>query len=157
MAQVDQFLYKPPVYASRSQGVFLAGSIEMGKAEDWQARVTAKIRERDPHVPIYNPRRDDWDSGWKQEKNHARFYEQVSWELDHLDTSKVIAMNFVSETLSPISLLELGLYAPTGKLVVLCPTEFWRKGNVDVLCTRYGIPIFTDEDAWLVEITNRLR
>lgn len=157
MAQVDQFLSKPPQYAYYAGGVFLAGSIEMGKAEDWQARVTTKIRETFSNVSIYNPRRDDWDSGWKQEKNHARFYEQVSWELDHLDKAKVIAMNFVSETLSPISLLELGLYAPTGKLVVLCPSEFWRNGNVDIVCSRYGIPIFTNEDAWLVEIINRLR
>lgn len=157
MAQQDPFLFKPPTYSTYNSGVFLAGSIEMGKAEDWQARVSEKIREKFRFMPIYNPRRDDWDSGWKQEKNHARFYEQVSWELDHLDMAKVIAMNFVSETLSPISLLELGLYAPTNKLVVLCPAEFWRNGNVDILCTRYGIPIFTDEDAWLVEIINRLR
>lgn len=157
MAKEDRFLFKPPLYSEYSGGVFLAGSIEMGKAEDWQLRVSEKIREKFIYTPIYNPRRDDWDSGWKQEKNHARFYEQVCWELDHLDKAKVIAMNFVSETLSPISLLELGLYAPTGKLVVLCPSEFWRNGNVDIVCSRYGIPIFTDEDTWLVEIINRLR
>lgn len=152
--------FKPPEYAPYSSGIFLAGSIEMGKAEDWQKRVTDKIAERIPFyntVSIYNPRRDDWDSSWKQEKNNPKFYEQVCWELDHLGKSKVIAMYFATDTLSPISLLELGLYAATGKLVVLCPPDFWRNGNVDIVCSRYGIPIFTDEDAWIVEITNRLR
>lgn len=149
--------FKPPMYATQENGVFLAGSIEMGKAEDWQKRVTEKLSKSNCILSIYNPRRDDWDSSWKQEKNNPQFYEQVTWELDHLEKAKVIAMYFATDTLSPISLLELGLYASSGKVVVYCPTDFWRNGNVDITCSRYGVPIFTNEDAWLVEINSRLR
>lgn len=161
--------FQPPRYytgykhlgAHLERTIFLAGSIEMGTAEDWQKRVTKKLEASDLVINyplnIFNPRRDDWNPDLKQEKNDPTFYQQVTWELDHLDMSTVIAMYFASDTLSPISLLELGLYAQTGKLVVLCPNNFWRNGNVDILCSRYGIPIFTNEDAWLVEIINRLR
>ena len=44
----------------RQQRVFLAGSIEMGKAENWQTRLVDSLKEREGL--ILNPRRDDWDS-----------------------------------------------------------------------------------------------
>lgn len=42
----------------------------------------------------------------------------------------------------PISLLELGLYARTKKLLVVCPDGFWRKGNVDIVAERYHIDTY---------------
>ena len=36
-------------------------------------------------------------------------------------------------------MLELGLFANSGKLIVCCPDGFWRKGNVDIVCERYRI------------------
>jgi hypothetical protein len=48
-------------------------------------------------------------------------------------------MYFDPATKSPISLLELGLFAKTGKLIVCCSEGFWRKGNVDIVCKRYGV------------------
>lgn len=50
-----------------------------------------------------------------------------------------ILMYFDPATKSPISLLELGLFANSGKLVVVCPDAFWRKGNVDIVCDTYQI------------------
>ena len=66
----------------------------------------------------------------------------MNWELDALGKSDVILMYFDPETKSPISLLELGLFAKSGKLVVCCPEGFWRKGNVDIVCQRFGISQF---------------
>lgn len=48
-------------------------------------------------------------------------------------------MYFDPNTQSPISLLELGLHARGGKLIVLCPEGFWRKGNVDIVCEKYNV------------------
>jgi hypothetical protein len=45
-------------------------------------------------------------------------------------------------TKSPISLLELGLHATSKKLYVVCPDGFWRKGNVEMVCSVYDIPLF---------------
>jgi len=115
--------------------VFLAGSIEMGKAEEWQKKVIESLSDK-PYI-FYNPRRADWDSTWKQEKTDKNFNEQVTWELDALEKADLIVMYFDPGTASPISLLELGLHARGGKLVVCCPEGFERKGNVDITCEKY--------------------
>ena len=123
--------------------IFLAGSIEMGKAEDWQTRITNTLKEIVPDkldVVIFNPRRDDWDSSWEQNIDNPQFYEQVTWELTALEKADVIIMYFAPGTKSPISLLELGLHAYSKKILVCCPKGFWRKGNVDIVCEQYGIP-----------------
>lgn len=119
--------------------VFLAGSIEMGKAEEWQKRVVDELS--DYPIQFLNPRRDDWDSSWEQKKENKQFNEQVTWELDSLEDSQFIIMYFDPETKSPITLMELGIHACCNpeKLVVLCPEGFWRKGNVDIVCDKYGV------------------
>lgn len=121
---------------SRGFTIFLAGSIEMGKAENWQTRLEKALE--DEYGTILNPRRDDWDSSWKQTKDNPQFREQVEWELNALDRSDLIVMYFDPNTKSPISLLELGLYAEHN-IVVCCPEGFWRKGNVDIVCEKHGI------------------
>lgn len=125
---------KPPY---RRMSIFLAGSIDMGLAEDWQSMIEKELD--DHNVTIYNPRRDSWDSSWVQSIHNEEFREQVEWELDHLDKSDLIVMYFDENTKSPISLLELGLYASSGKMIVYCPEGFWRKGNVDIVAQRYDI------------------
>lgn len=49
--------------------LFLAGSIEMGKAEDWQSEIIVSLREylENGKLRIYNPRRIDWNPEWSQE------------------------------------------------------------------------------------------
>ncbi len=117
--------------------VFLAGSIEMGAAEDWQAKVKQMLDSED--IVLLNPRRDDWDSSWVQSIDNPQFVEQVEWELKAQEQADIIFMYFVPGTKSPISLLELGLFAKTRKMVVCCPDGFWRKGNVDIVCSRYHV------------------
>lgn len=139
---------KPPKDADINIRIFLAGSIEMGAAEQWQQHVVDRFKDIDD-VIIMNPRRDDWDASWVQSIDNPQFRQQVEWELDHLDCADVIIMYFSPETKSPITLLELGLYAPSRKLTVCCPEGYWRKGNVDVVCERYGILQFDTLDELL--------
>jgi hypothetical protein len=138
-------IFKPPHnIAHRNtimKSVFLAGSIEMGKAEDWQTNLANYFNDNNWNV--FNPRRDDWDSSWTQDFENPQFYQQVNWELNALEQSDLIIMYFAPGTQSPISLLEMGLYASSGKLHVVCPDGFWRKGNVEIVCNYYNIP-FTD-------------
>ncbi len=152
-------VYKPPapwIAAAGATVVFLAGSIEMGNAIDWQAALTvaltARLADRAGHVVMLNPRRDAWDASWRQTIDEPRFREQVEWELDGLDHADVIAMWFAAETRAPITLLELGLHARGGKLVVGCPEGFWRKGNVEVVCARFGVPLAGDWDAFVAAV-----
>lgn len=53
---------KAPSRSALDMRVFLAGSIEMGQAEQWQERVVHALSDAGDLV-ILNPRRDDWDSG----------------------------------------------------------------------------------------------
>ena len=139
---------KPPMMTYRDNvkelAIFLAGSIEMGAAENWQAKIEEAMKDR--NVLLLNPRRDDWDSSWKQEIANDHFYGQVEWETAALEYADVIAMYFDPNTKSPISLLELGLFADSGKMLVCCPEGFWRKGNVDFICEKYGINTFDNLD-----------
>ena len=131
-------VFKPPAkVVPQGRIVFLAGSIEMGNAEPWQERLTGDLD--DLPITILNPRRDDWDPTWKQRKTNPEFLEQVTWELDGQDMAHVIAMYFDEKTMSPITLLELGLYAHSKKLIVCCPEGYERKGNVEIVCDRLGI------------------
>jgi hypothetical protein len=124
--------------------VFLAGSIEMGKAIEWQKEFIAALSDK--NIRFLNPRRDDWDSSWGQTMDDPKFVEQVQWELNSMEMSHIIVMVFDPNTLSPISMLELGLHAKEQKLMVVCPDGFWKKGNVDVTCEFYGINQFDTMD-----------
>ena len=121
--------------------IFLGGAIDMGEAEDWQKEATKLIIENDPNgeVCIFNPRRDDWDSSWKQSINDPQFNQQVNWELDCLEKSTSIIMCLTKDSKAPISLLELGLFAKSNKVVVVCGKDFYRKGNIDIVCEKYDI------------------
>ena len=135
--------------------IFLAGSIEMGKAIDFQRTII----ESSTHIPyiFYNPRRNDWDSSWEQKESNPQFSKQVNWEMNMLDLCDIIFMYFSPETKSPISLLELGLYADSTKMIVCCPDEFWRKGNVDIVCSRYNIPVYNTLDAAIGRLRTELK
>jgi len=132
----------PNNYSSYSgmKSIFLAGSIEMGRAELWQDKIVEDLKNIEDLL-ILNPRRDNWDSSWEQSINNPNFKEQVEWELQGLEDSDFIIVYYCADTKSPITLLELGLHAKTTpeKLIVCCPEGFWRKGNVDIVCAKYGV------------------
>lgn len=136
--------------------IFLAGSIEMGIAENWQQKIENELSELANYC-ILNPRRDDWDSSWKQEKGNAQFEEQVNWELEGLEKANLIVFYFAPETKSPISMLELGLFAHSKKLIVCCPNGFWRKGNIDIVCQRYRIKQVNTLNELINEIKLKLK
>ena len=119
--------------------VFLAGSIEMGSSQNWQATFEQALA--DQNVIILNPRRDEWDASWVQSIDNPQFREQVEWELAAQEQADTIVMYFEPSTKSPITLLELGLFARSDRLIVCCPLGFWRRGNVEVVCHRYGVPM----------------
>lgn len=142
--------------------VFLAGSIEMGKAENWQDRFKKAIE----HLPVtvFNPRRDDWDSSWVQSIDNPQFSEQVNWELNHITLADTVVFYFDPNTMSPITLMELGWVAALPKVkgglfprqrnvIVCCPKRFWRKGNVDIMCQRVGIPVVETLEELVEEFT----
>lgn len=135
--------------------VFLAGSIEMGKAGDWQTQVQRALD--DEGVVLLNPRRADWNPAWKPDASEPEFRRQVDWELAALEEADIILMYFTPGTQSPITLLEFGLYARSGRLLVAAPAGFWRRGNVQITGDRYGVPRFDTLDELIEAVRVRVR
>lgn len=121
--------------------IFLAGTIDNGYSSDWQQELinTVKNIELKRPVSVYNPRREQWPSA----DEHREIDKQIEWELYHLEKADIIVMNILADSKSPISLMELGLFAKEGRLMVFCPKTFYRYDNVRVVCKRYDIPLFT--------------
>ncbi len=132
-APADHDQYKNPK-------IFLAGSIEMGKAEPWRHKIATALATSE--VILLNPRRDDWDNTWVQSIKHAKFKEQVVWEMNGIDEAALVIIYFDPETLAPITLLELGHCLEKRNVIVCCPEGFYRKGNVEITCDRYGIDMY---------------
>ncbi len=140
-------VFTAPEQISRSgyKSIFLGGTIDNNVSVDWQKSIIDKLSNTS--VDIYNPRRKNWDSTWKQEIENKEFNGQVTWELDALTMSDFILINFLPDSKSPISLLELGLFSTSKKIFVCCPKEFYRSGNVHIVCKRYNIPLFENIDS----------
>jgi hypothetical protein len=133
-------IYKPPHRPTIIQpSIILYGSIAQNATVDWRNSLALSLS--DLPVAILNPHRDDWDSSWVEDISCHKFKEQVEWEMDHAKIADVIAFHFAPDTLAPVSLLELGMYAETGKAIVCCHPEFKKKGNVQIVCARYGIEL----------------
>jgi len=132
--------------------IFLAGSIEMGKAEDWQTKIAKDLA---PYQgTLLNPRRDHWDSSWKQTIVNKKFKQQVEWEFSGLEKSDYIIMYFSPNSKSPISLLELGLFSRSHKIICCCPKKFWRRGNVEFICEKFKINLVNSLDE-VIEILKK--
>lgn len=148
--------FRPPVQIQRRdrKSIFLAGTIDMGNSEDWQKQVIQYFSNK--NIDIYNPRRDSWDSSWTQEYENPQFYQQVMWELTALEKANIIILNFLPDSTSPISLMELGLFADSKKILVCCPSKFYRSGNVHIVCDKYNIPLFENLEELLKHLENAI-
>lgn len=128
----------PEPLSIQGKSVFLAGSIEEDRASQWQNEIIKELKNI--NITILNPRRKKWNTAWKQDINNPHFKEQVEWELKALEEASCIVFYFDPKTKSPVTLLELGLFAKSKKIIVCCPDGYWRKGNVDIVCQKYNIP-----------------
>lgn len=132
--------------------VFLAGSIEMDKAVNWQKKCEELLQDQ---YVIFNPRRNEWDSSWSQTIENDNFREQVNWELSALEKADIVIMYFAENTMSPISLLEFGLYTQSNKMKVVVEENFWRKGNIDIVCERYSVEQFKTLEELIQNLLNK--
>ena len=128
--------------------VFLAGTIDMGNSSDWQSKVAERFEAVGGKWLLFNPRQKHWDASKTGEIDY-----QVNWELEHLEASDLIIMNILETSKSPISLLEMGLFARSGKMYVVCPRGFYRYDNVRITCKHYGIALYDTLDQLFAEET----
>ncbi len=124
--------------------IFLAGTIDMGNSRDWQMELYDRFSAMNGRYILFNPRQDNWDASRPGEMDY-----QVRWELDHLEEADMIVMYILGSSKSPISLLEMGLHARSGKMHVICEPEFYRYDNVRITCGYYGVPLYESLEEWL--------
>jgi hypothetical protein len=125
--------------------IFLGGTIDMGNSVDWQTEFSSHFVEYQDNIVILNPRRDDWDSSWSQEPTPGTsFHTQVMWERTAQQFAVFRVYNFEPNSVSPITLLELGEYGRKKNTYVRCSPEYFRYGNVAMFCYEHGIPIFNE-------------
>ncbi|KAL3426062.1 hypothetical protein PVAG01_02853 [Phlyctema vagabunda] len=129
--------------------IFLGGSIIDG----WQKKLSASLY--DLPITILNPLREDWEAIGVEDISNPAFREQTDWELDMQCQASLVVIYFAAETKAPVSLLELGLATAKApeSVLVCCPKGFWKKGNVDVVCSRFGISVLERLD----EVENVVR
>ena len=144
-----------PYLNSKAIKVFLAGSTKLNLIENWRKIFEDSLKSLD--IVIFDPFRKDWDDSWKEDRNDSQFREQITWELEAQELADIVVMHFEPDALAPITLMEFGLNARPkaigySRLIVHCPKEFWKKGNVDIVCARYGIKHVETLDA-LVDVT----
>ncbi len=137
--------------ATKAPVVFLGGSIDMGRASDWRGYITSKFVKT--NVVFLNPWGPNFDVATPQEATNPAFAAQVNWELNGLENADIHVFYFEPSGKSPVSMLELGLYAASSKVVIVCcPDGFWRKGNIDIVCERYGVRQVATLDDLVAEV-----
>ena len=145
----------PNPYKTDGFTIFLGGAIDQGEAEDWQAKVVEALEDLD--VTILNPRRDNWDSSWEQDIENKEFRQQVEWELKAQEDASLVIYVLLEDSKGPVTMLEIGHFAPD-KDAVLCIEEgFYRQGNLDIFAKRYKIPIYHDFDEMLDDLHEILK
>lgn len=137
----------PGAWSDERFSIFLAGSIDMGSARDWQRDMLGALTSYS--VTVLNPRRDDWDSSWVQAIDNEQFREQVCWEQRGLAQADLRVFVFTGSSKSPITLLELGQAAglahgraPIDDSLICCEPQFYRRGNVEIVAKLRGLPIY---------------
>ncbi|KAK4643833.1 hypothetical protein QC761_404720 [Podospora bellae-mahoneyi] len=153
-AQLIQAPSRPSVTGKKT--VFLAGTTTRTDGPEWRDTLFHSIA----HLPItvFNPLRPDWDSSWKEDIDFAPFREQVEWEFDRLNQADLVVVYFGPQTDAPISLLEFGLFARSGKLIVCCHKDYRKRGNIEIVSQKLGLTVLDAVDGDLVdEVTRKLQ
>lgn len=129
--------------------LFLGGSIEEGRAPNWQREVIGWLK---PYpMTVLNPRRDEWDAN----ASESLLREQIEWELDAQESADLRVYVFAPNTLSPITLLELGAYHHKPTLVYV-DRDYRRALNVELLCQRLRVSYTNNWNEFEMRLRNRL-
>lgn len=135
--------------------LFLAGPTNVPWRADFLAHLerhlstTTTTATTPIRLTIYDPTQPLWDATWVQDYHDAgagaRFRAQLDWELARQDAASAVVLFFDARSEAPVSLLELGLACGRGggggRAIVGCERAYGKRGNVQAVCARYGLPL----------------
>ncbi|KAF2654050.1 hypothetical protein K491DRAFT_717459 [Lophiostoma macrostomum CBS 122681] len=153
-------VYKPPARPTiTTPSIILYGNMQKGAPINWRTHLATSLASYP--VAILDPTRDDWDNSWIESPTFPKFREQIEWEMDYANVADVIVFQFAPGTDAPVSLLELGLYVGSemtrGKVVVCCLEGYTKRGNVQMVCERYGVEVVESLEGLVDVVVGRLR
>ncbi|GAB1856239.1 hypothetical protein MHTCC0001_10740 [Flavobacteriaceae bacterium MHTCC 0001] len=123
-----------PVKEEKKDYVFLAGSIDLKLKGDWRSELINIVGDK---VHFIDPTISNHD-----ELDDIQMKKHINWELDALNLADKVFLNLLPDSKSPISLIELGMYVRTSKLIVVCPEAFYQSRYIKTLCEKYNVPLF---------------
>lgn len=120
---------------NKKYSIFLAGTIDSGNSEDWQYQIIKNLPEN-LDINIFNPRRLEWPS----DSDHNEVEKQIMWELELLERADLIIFNILPQSKSPITLMEIGLFARFSyKVAIFCKENFYRFDNVRCVANKFNL------------------
>ena len=132
--------------------IFLAGSIDQPVKNNWRELAIAHIQTswfgtptNRSSITVYSPRRSD--DVWTTDMEN----EQAAWDTSMLSMVDYIILHLTGTTISPVSLLELGLFARHPNLYLSIDDSYTRKHVVELYYTYYGNN--TIYPSWINSIT----
>jgi hypothetical protein len=118
--------------------IFLAGSIDQPEQNNWRDQAINHIEhswfnspENNSSITVYSPRRAE---EWSFELEN----EQAAWDTSMLAMVDYVVLHLTGETISPVSLLELGIFLTHPKLHLSIDDSYTRKHVVELYYTYYG-------------------
>ncbi|WP_055447706.1 nucleoside 2-deoxyribosyltransferase domain-containing protein [Lacinutrix mariniflava] len=127
-----------PLKEERKKYYFLAGSMDFNESNSWRQKIMQEMKHLVHFLDATRIEHNDFSD--------SQMKEHIEWELDALIISDKIILNFKEDSKSPISILELGMYVKSSKLVVVCPNKFYQRRYINVLCNKYNTPFFDSFD-----------
>lgn len=124
--------------------IFLAGSIDYMLPSIWREKV---IEKSDDKNIFFDPTNKDY-----QQLNEKEMIDHIEWELNAMSLADKILLNFLPASLSPISLVEFGLYVSSKKLIVICPKGFYQSRYIHKLCKEYNATCYFDLNKAIKEL-----
>lgn len=129
----------PPSLFFPTSGVkiFLAGSIITGK-NNWRDKAAEHIKqhwfdneENSDNITIYNPvRTEKWTDDLENE--------QMTWDTSMISVADYVILHLTGSSVSPVSLLELGLLSNDPRLFVSMDDSYVKNNIVKLYYSRYG-------------------
>ena len=110
---------KLPNKENNKKYIFLAGSIDSNVSDNWRSQVITSNYNQNH---FFDPTHKNYEY-----LNPVDMKAHIQWELDALAMSDKIILQFLPDALSPISLVELGLYVSSEKLIVRA--EYWAEDS----------------------------
>lgn len=134
--------------------IFLAGNLQ----SKWREEVIDLLSEQDLDIVVLDPQVDDWDDRiGNEEADNPAFVAQTDWEHMGLIMADVEVFFFDEKSVSPITLVEFGLYKTKESIIHL--TEGYEKaGYLRYVSRRFGLPVVSSvkELAQLIMIRYKL-